>query len=149
MTNTLAPDGSTVVPDGVVFRLAKVSDNFPADSKKPLAIHFQFSTDEKRLAAKTGLWLQSVFDTRLTSPDDARKLATAPADRLAFALPVVGIHAIKLESDSHPLWIIRDVVAGDDRRGAAGHCGLFGIHRRLPDERKALRDKVCEIAYLL
>lgn len=150
MTSTPAPNGCTVLNDGVVFRLAKVTNIFPADSTKPLAIHFEFSREEKDEGKKpNGLWLLSVWDRNLTSTDEARRLGSVPAERLAFALPVVGINAITLNNDTHPLWIIRDVRAGDSRRGAAGHCGLFGIHRPEKTERKALRDKVCEIAYRL
>lgn len=125
---------------GAVFRLAKVTPEFPPDSREPLPIHFRFSSAEEDFAASSGRWLLSVWDESRTTPSDAKAIASTPGERLAFRLRVQDVIAIKNPESNVALRVIRHPMPElVGRPGAEGHCGIAEAHCLKPDCRKQIR----------
>ncbi len=133
--------------DCIVFRLAKVTHTFPANSKKPLSIHFELSGEEKHEGEESGRWALSVWDYARTTVDQAGTLLTTPGTRVPFGLQVGHVHEISIALDGHPLWVVRDVASSVIHAFEIGHCAILGLHRSQASDRKMLRDKLAQIAY--
>ncbi|HYI08971.1 MAG TPA: hypothetical protein VEK57_07850 [Thermoanaerobaculia bacterium] len=125
-----ATTGEEIVT-GVVFRLAKVGPRFPPDSRKPLSIHFEFSTADREEAVARGKWWLSVWDLKLTSPSQARgHLGGAGADYLPFGLTVENIRTIEVTDEPEVmLRVFRDPLPPSRLPGGEGHCGIDGLHQ--------------------
>jgi hypothetical protein len=138
---------------GAVFRLAKVSASFPANSSKPRVDSFEPSTKEKDLAKlRQEPVLLSVWDVALTAVGQARAFFLDSARRVAFRLDVSEVRGVVLPDRSGTLRVLRDPqpeYAG--RPGADGHGGIEGLGRPkgspAPKEAyKALRSQLCDLA---
>jgi hypothetical protein len=128
--------------NGLVFRLAKVTNSFPRESKKALPGHFAFSDAERR----DGKWLLSVWDRERTTPDQARAIMRNPKDeRIAFGIQVDDIRTIDVRG--HHLSVLRDPLPPDfSGHGRNGHCGIAGLHCEAKDDRRQLRFLLSEAA---
>ncbi|MGH9322442.1 MAG: hypothetical protein ACRD3V_21475 [Vicinamibacteria bacterium] len=138
--------------DGAVIRLAKVKDTFPADSIKPLEIHFDPSSDEKSLAEATGKPLRiSEWDHSRTSVSEAQAIVGLGVERIAFALRVAEVRSIRIPGTTNHLRIVRDPIDPPlaHMPGANGHCGLEGLGKELCPQKDAfrfLRSKLKDLA---
>jgi len=133
------PAGAVILKTGIVFRLAKITDQFPKGSTKLLASHLSLEEEDKGKL--------SVYDLARTTTDQARTLMESKADYAAHGWNVEDVHVIRLpRDDRQKLWVIRDIDHSDEREGANGHCAIVGLARP-KIERKALRDKLIEKAF--
>lgn len=158
--------------EGTVFRLARVTDQFPKNSPKPLAELFRPSTDERRIAEATRASIRlSVFNAARTTIGQARNMRRADGETVPFALLVEKIREFEIPGASRNLRVIPDPFAeiklpnqpdlarlqSDLARmalmpGAAGHCGIEGLGDDLcidKRDRRNLRAMLRKIAFRL
>lgn len=148
--------GAEELLDGSVIRLAKVAEDFPQDSARPLPKHFAPTSDERAQAAATGVLKISVWDSARTTVPQARQIRRAGGETVAFDLDVAKVRSIEIPDSNPPrtLRIFRDEIEPElsHMPGADGHCGLQGLGDEScakPRDRKHLRSKLCDIAIRL
>lgn len=116
---------------GVVFRLAKVKEDFPPDSPRLKSIHLELSTRDRLQAERTGRApLLSVFDLGRCTVGQARTIHGGDSESLAYGFEVIAVRTIRLEGVS-TLRVLRDPLDPPDfdLPGADGHCGIEGLER--------------------
>lgn len=156
--------------DGTVLSLARVTDQFPKDSPKPLADLFRPTSTEKAIAQATGSpILRSVFDRERTTVAQARSIRRTESDTVPFGLPVDGIRSVAIPGTTRNLRVLRDLFdqivlpenpSLDPLRseletvaampGADGHCGIEGLGDDIcarSRDRKNLRAALRHIAF--
>jgi hypothetical protein len=125
--------GLEELAEGVVFRLANISTDFPPTARRPLPFHFEPSSGDKERARATGHpVLVSVFDLARTTVDQAQAIRSADRATAAFALEVVKIREIGTPERPKALRVLRDPLEPplSGAPGAEGHCGIAGLDRK-------------------
>jgi hypothetical protein len=142
-----APAPEDELTSGIVFRLPKVTEQFPRDSKKPFPTHFAFSSEERRVGEAEGKWLVSVWDRARTTPAQARAIMRTSAERIAFGMRIPDIRAIEVNGCG--LTVVRDPLPPEyDGIGRNGHCGIAGLRCGNSADQKQLRFLLSEVATL-
>jgi len=148
-----------VLIEGQVFRLAKLGGgHFKQGAKKPHPAFFKPSSDDEREAKEKGTSVRlTVWDCERTSIEQCRAIRkfNAAIETVAIALLVDSVNSIGIPEQSHSLRVVRDPL--DDPAvaampGAKGHCGIEGLGKDTnlcSNERKVVRDKLVEKAFLL
>lgn len=120
-------------------------DYISVDTELPTWETFAPSTDERGIEPVR----VSVWDTELTTLDQARELVAMP-DAAAFAFSAQSVLDLSTQT-SVPMWVAYDPVPPPDdaKAGALGHAGLFGMSRNKAGgetkvERKARLDQLGE-----
>ncbi len=130
------------VETGVVFRLVKISGEFPAAATTPSPAHFNPSTRDVEHAKASGKpVLLSVWDRDRTTFLQSCNIY-GQTDCVAFKLDVEKIREIRDPQREHPLRVFRDPLdpPASQMPGALGHCGLEGIVRLAGESRAAYRN---------
>jgi hypothetical protein len=148
------PDFEEIL-EGVVFRLANVTNDFPQDASKPLPSHFEPSTaDKERSLALGHPVLLSVFDRSRTTVAEAEALRTTKKATAAFGLEVARVRELGVPERPRAFRVLRDPLEApqSEAPGADGHCGIEGLHRPTGESRRlyrALRSQVADLAFRL
>ncbi len=127
---------------GSVFRLVKISNEFPPDSTDATAAHFKPSTRDVEHAKATGKpVLLSVWDRELATFQQACN-AFGQEDCVAFELNVADIRRIRAPERERPLLVFRDPLdpPASQLPGAEGHCGIAGLVRQQGEGRAVYRN---------
>lgn len=114
---------------GVVFRLARVTDDFPPDSPKLKSVHLELSSRDRLHAERTGRpALISVFDVERCTVAQARTIWSVDVESSAFGFEVERIRKLPVEGVP-PLKVVRDPLDPPESQlpGAEGHCGIEGL----------------------
>ena len=138
----MAADRSEVF-EGVVLRLGRRSEEelFYASGRVPIPDDFNLGSDEKAEASRTNFAQLTVWDERLTTPEQATEFLS-PNYRLPLWLSVADIRDI-LESQAtqQSLRVFRD----PEKRplpGAEGHCNIENVWPSKADFRRIRADLV-------
>jgi hypothetical protein len=126
---------------GFVFRLATIKHDFPANSAKLHIHHLQIEDDELRRAAQLGRApMVSVWNCERTAVSQAQEMRHSQEESVAFGFDVEKIRMVqvKLPSAVKSLRVFRDPLdpPSSELPGAAGHCGIWGLHHRKGEEKK-------------
>ena len=131
-------DGTSVGDLRVVVRYGVAQSRYDKVSKK----HFSLTDDDEKEAAKTGWARYSVYDSALTSYDEAVSMLR-PQRRLAIKVPAALARTLKVENDqAYDIkwdWLgdclneSGDKIADSDA-GCEGHCGIHILS--FPDKSK-------------
>jgi hypothetical protein len=116
---------------GIVFRLAVLHVSFAANSPHLTVAHLRPSPSDLKQAEETGgVPLLSVFDSELTTVEQACVIRNKPTLVEAFGWNVTSILAIGNEAWPQAYLVLRDRLAPpeNDLPGADGHCGIMGLH---------------------
>lgn len=116
---------------GVVFRLARVTDDFPPDAPKLKSVHLELSSRDRFHAERTGRpALLSVFGVERCTVAQARTIWGTGGESSAFGFEVEGVLTLRVEGVS-PLKVVRDPLDPTESEfpGAEGHCGVAGLER--------------------
>lgn len=140
---------------GVVFRLAKVKEDFPPDSPKLKSIHLELSTRDRLHAERTAHPpLLSVFDVERCTVGQARTIHGGDTESLAFGFEVVAVRKVRIEEGVLTLRVLRDPLEppDSDLPGAEGHCGIEGLERPLGVPKmlyRELRTRLADLSFRL
>jgi hypothetical protein len=137
---------------GVVFRLARVTDDFPSDAPQLKSVHLELSSRDRLHAEKTGRPpLLSVFDVERCTIAQARTIWGGDAESSAFGFEVNEIRTLGVEG-LPPLKVVRDPLDPPESElpGAEGHCGIAGLERRPGSPKmlyRELRTRLADLSF--
>jgi len=139
---------------GVVFRLARVTDDFPPDTPKLKSVHLELSSRDRLHAERTGRSaLLSVFDVERCTVAQARTIWGGDAESSAFGFEVKEIRILRVEG-LPPLRVLRDPLDPPESElpGAVGHCGIAGLERPAGAPKmlyRELRTRLADLSFRL
>jgi hypothetical protein len=142
--------------NGIVFRLANVSNDFPPDSEKLQPAHLAISDRDRQAAAKAGAPPScSVFDFARCSVSQARVVRPSDKEAIGFGFLVPEVIAIRV-GELPGLRVFRVPLEPPESLlpGADGHCGIVGLDRPtgMPNGKNlfyALRAKLADCSFRL
>jgi hypothetical protein len=128
VSTVAAPPGSEEeLLDGIVFRLAKVSDQFPRTARKLLTIHVRLTNADIAEAQRLGKpAMLSVWDRDRVTAEEVRALMSDQvSEYIPFRWLVPQVRQIQISSTGASLRVLRDprvaILIG------AAHCGIAGF----------------------
>jgi hypothetical protein len=136
---------------GLIFRLANINYNFPANSPHIHIGHLQIEDEEVARAEQLRRDpMISVWDCERTTIAQVRQIRDSVAEAVAFSFDVGLIRTIRvvLPTITRLLRVFRDPLDPpvSELPGASGHCGISGLHRNSGEEKKPYKKARQELA---
>lgn len=136
-----------LLPHKIVLRLVSLKDQFiPRGAILPTWEAFNPSSEDKEEARRRGCDPRvSVWDSELTTVEQAQAFRR-DTECKPYWLRVEDIHAVGAFAAVRRLRVVADPLP-EEKPGAAGHCGIEGLHRKDGESKKdwkTLLDKLAQ-----